>query len=1046
MLPTYFLRKIFAPTNISSRLRFILFTSALILLSVLALTGCTKGQDKISSPVSIDGVLDLTVWDFNKNGVVNLDGEWEFYWKQLYDSNHFLNGISSVDKNLIKIPRSWNGYEVDGTPIEGTGYATFRLLIRLPEKNKPKALELPSIYTAHKLWINGDLVSSNGQVSTTREGSDPKHFHKVVSLPQNSGTVELIIQVSNFMHRRGGIWQPIKFGNSEDILKLRERQVLIDMTLFGSLLIMGLYHLVLYAFRQKDRSPLYFGIFCLLVSLRVLLVGEIILLYFFAQISQEFALKAEYFTFYLGITFFTLFIHALFPKEVPSRVSRFISSVGFGYSIIVIVTKANFYSTILIYYQVFTLIVCTYLLIALLIAALRKRESVPLVLTGSLIFIAAVFNDIFYFNEKLITGSLTPFGLFIFILAQSFVISSRFSKAFKTVEHMSERLLSMDKLKDEFLANITHELLTPLNGMVGIAESINDSTSGELNNQQKGSLSLIASSGRRLAILVHDILDFTKLKNKDVIIKTKKINVKQVVEVVLSLCKTLVIDKTLELHNDMPDDLPLVEADENRLQQIFYNLIGNAIKFTQSGSIKITASEKSGFVEVVVVDTGSGIPADKISSIFNDFEQLNTTDLSGYSGIGLGLGITKKLVELHGGSIRCESEQFIGSRFIFTLPVSTIKGSDNIAENSSRSAFDHVQNETASASEHLVGDEKSRILVVDDEPVNCQVLVSQLNMENYLVETAASGKDALEKLKEGNDFDLIILDVMMPEMSGYEVCSYIRDKYSVVEMPVLMLTVRNRIEDILQAFENGANDYLSKPFDRKEMLARIRTLLTMKTAMKQAVDAELKFLQAQIKPHFLYNALNTIMGFCIVEPEKAYDLIDQLSNFLQGKFRFKSLNNLITLKDELELVKSYLNIELARFGKRLKVEYHIELCESLKIPPLILQPLVENAIKHGIYPKSEKGTVSISAYRNKDTITMLIKDDGVGMPQAKADSILNGEAEINGIGIRNLDDRLKKHYGHGLRIASEVDKGTTVEIKIPSSKTDEGSANEGYAN
>lgn len=1031
-------------TNISSCLRVILCTSVLILLTVITLTGCTGNQDNILPPISEGGILDLTEWDFEKNGAVNLDGEWEFYWKQLYDPRHFLSGISSMDKKIIMLPRSWNGYEVEGVPIEGTGYATFRLIIRLPENDKSMSMELPSIYTAHKLWINGELLSSDGQVSEASEGSEPKHFHKVISVPQSSDTLEIIIQVSNYMHRRGGIWQPIKFGNSEDILKLRERQVFIDMTLFGSLLIMGIYHLMLYAFRRKDRSPLYFGIFCLLVSLRILLVGEIILLYFFPEIPQEFALKVEYFTFYLGITFFTLFIHALFPKEVPGKVSWFISSIGFGYSLIVVVTKAYFYSTILIYYQVFTFLVCTYLLIALLIALSRKREGVLLVMTGSIIFIIAVFNDIFYFNEKLFTGNLTPAGLFIFVLAQSFVISSRFSKAFKAVEHMSERLISMDKLKDEFLANVTHELLTPLNGMIGIAESINESDTGELTNQQKSDLSLVASSGRRLAILVHDILDFTKLKNNDISLITKKVDIRRVTEVVLSLCRLLAAGKNLKLHNDVPDDLPQAEADENRLQQIFYNLIGNAIKFTPSGSIRISASVKGSFIEVVVADSGIGIPADKINSIFNDFEQLNT-GLPGYSGIGLGLGITKKLVELHGGTIRCESEQSVGSRFIFTLPLSAVKNNNGIIENSIRPASEHEKNEVALTTEIQTGNERGRILVVDDEPINCKILVSQLSMENYLVETAASGSEALEKLRDGEEFDLIILDVMMPGMSGFETCRSIRSKYSLLELPVLMLTIRNRIEDILQAFENGANDYLSKPFDRKEMLARVRTLIGMKTALEQAVDSELKFLQAQIRPHFIYNALNTIMGLCLTEPDKVYELIGQLSNYLQGKFRFINTNNLITLEDELELVKSYVNIELARFGERLKVEYHIERGITFKMPPLILQPLVENAIKHGIYPKSEGGTVSISVCREKDSIKILISDDGAGMPQAMADSILDGQAEISGIGIRNLDERLKKHYGCGLKIVSEVDKGTTAEILIPYYKINEGSINESNA-
>ena len=345
-------------------------------------------------------------------------------------------------------------------------------------------------------------------------------------------------------------------------------------------------------------------------------------------------------------------------------------------------------------------------------------------------------------------------------------------------------------------------------------------------------------------------MDFTRLKNRDVILKTSSVNVKLVAQVVLALCKPLVMGKPLELYNDIPDDLPLVTVDENRLQQIFYNLIGNAIKFTQTGSVKISAELKGNFAVITVADTGIGIPADKIENIFDDFEQINSSDYTGYAGIGLGLSITKKLVELHGGTISAESEQHKGSKFIFTLPISIHKNSDGTEETEGKIVFEYPQNEAAANSESQIGDARGRILVVDDEPVNCQVLASQLSMEKYSVEIATNGRDALERLNRNMDFDLVILDVMMPGMSGYEVCSHIREKYSILELPVLILTVRNRVEDIMQAFENGASDYLSKPFDRKEMLARVRTLLTMKRAMKKAFNAGLSFCRHKLNRIF----------------------------------------------------------------------------------------------------------------------------------------------------------------------------------------------------
>ncbi|NLP44052.1 MAG: histidine kinase [Peptococcaceae bacterium] len=274
----------------------------------------------------------------------------------------------------------------------------------------------------------------------------------------------------------------------------------------------------------------------------------------------------------------------------------------------------------------------------------------------------------------------------------------------------------------------------------------------------------------------------------------------------------------------------------------------------------------------------------------------------------------------------------------------------------------------------------------------------------------------------------------MPGKSGYEICRLIREQYSLLQLPILMLTVRDSQEDILKAFEVGANDYLAKPFNKREMLARVRTLLTLKRTMTEVLSSEMRFLQAQIRPHFLYNTLNTIMGFCRKDPEKARELLDQLSCYLRGKFKFGEMDKFILLKEELELVKAYLHIEKARFGDRLQVVSSFPAGANYWIPPLILQPLVENAVRHGIYPRKEGGTIVIKAEDLADALVISIKDDGVGMSKTKIEEILNTQKEIDGIGLRNVNQRLKSHYGQGLSISSEEGRGTTVMVRIPKNR------------
>jgi signal transduction histidine kinase len=230
----------------------------------------------------------------------------------------------------------------------------------------------------------------------------------------------------------------------------------------------------------------------------------------------------------------------------------------------------------------------------------------------------------------------------------------------------------MDRLKDEFLSNTSHELKTPLNGIIGIADSLIDGAAGNLNQKVNQNLNMISVSGKRLTNLVNDILDFSKLKNQELIVQQKALDLKSLVNLVLLLSEHLLNGKEILFENLIPEPSPIVLGDENRLQQIFLNLLGNAIKFSERGTITIASKLISpDTLQISVSDTGIGIPEDKFESIFQSFEQVDASISREYGGTGLGLSITKKLVELHGGKIWLTSNLGSGSTFYFTLPLTS---------------------------------------------------------------------------------------------------------------------------------------------------------------------------------------------------------------------------------------------------------------------------------------------------------------------------------------------------------------------------------------
>ena len=412
-------------------------------------------------------------------------------------------------------------------------------------------------------------------------------------------------------------------------------------------------------------------------------------------------------------------------------------------------------------------------------------------------------------------------------------------------EHnLNLQLKEVDKLKDEFLANTSHELRTPLNGIIGLAESLIDGAAGSLPDVANHNLAMLVGSGKRLSNLVNDLLDFSQLKHQNLILDTKPVDLHTMVDVVLSLSRPLLDNrkngqKPLKLTNNVPQTLPAAEADENRLQQILHNLVGNAIKFTDVGEIKVSAQHHQDMLTITISDTGIGISRDQLDDIFESFKQLDGSIERMTGGCGLGLAVSQQLVELHGGELTVESEPGLGSSFAFTLPVAAERALPVTSEMQTVSKVNFVEEESqvtalnaphpgGRLSQHTKSDSsRFRILLVDDEPVNRQVLNNHLSLQNYDLFEAASGEQALLAVRQNGPFDLILLDIMMPKMSGYEVCRHLREEFPVNDLPIIFLTAKNQVSDLVQSFSVGANDYLTKPISKHELLYRVEVHLKL---------------------------------------------------------------------------------------------------------------------------------------------------------------------------------------------------------------------------
>ncbi|MCB1157060.1 MAG: adenylate/guanylate cyclase domain-containing protein [Leptospiraceae bacterium] len=435
------------------------------------------------------GLFVLSEPDLQNSKTIQLYGEWEFYYGEFISPETFLKNPPEP-KHYIQVPALWNEYIYEGKELPGSGYATYHLKVKLVSDGEVFGIRIGDMYSAYSLWINGKLIAKNGEIGKTKENMKAQWLPQTRLFHHQGEELDIVIHISNFHHRKAGTWSDLLLGKAEDILQVRERAILFELFLFGSLLIMTFYHVGLFVLRKKEPSTLYFALFCFAAILRLLITGERYIIQLFPNAPFEVQLKLEYISFYISLPFFVYFVYLAFAGYISKKALN-LSKILAGLLILFcLISTGVYYSHTAVPYQIVIFLYAFYIMFVMFSLIVKKVEGSLTAFLGFLAFGATVVIDTLYNNELISFGNIVPLGVFIFIFSQSFLLSQKFSNAFRKVESLSEDLNRTNKAYSYFVPT---EFLKILN--------ISHITNIRLGDQVEG----------EMTILFLDIRSFTQI-------------------------------------------------------------------------------------------------------------------------------------------------------------------------------------------------------------------------------------------------------------------------------------------------------------------------------------------------------------------------------------------------------------------------------------------------------------------------------------------------------------------------------------------------------
>jgi len=498
--------KTFSPNGNKQEMRVCLFIRILFLSLAVALivSACKPSYSGKKQPLARNGVLDLRKWDFDQDGPLNLSGEWLFYWNRILRPDTCRDGCCLPASGTTVLPGRWRRHPATDVALPARGAASYCLTVLLDERYARRilSLKIPEIRSASIIYINDALINRDGTVACDEKEERMGVSPAVRSFYPGVPRVTVLLAISNFHFPFGGMSTPLLLGTETQITGMMKRSLATDLFLFGSLMIIFLYHFALYVLRRTEKSFLYFGLYCFLVGIFGIVSGNVSILVLAPSIPPGLVFFLFHASIYFTIPVFGRFLYWNFPGVIPSTFVKIIDPFPFVFLAIEALLPCWMRSYTLNVYQVLIVIVIILTSVFLVKALIRNYEGMGVFLLGFVILIVAFANDALYYNRIILTGYLISQGLLLFILFQSFLLAYRFSKAFRSVEILTDELAIMN----EDLADKVKERTEELNVALSEMESINESLI--TTNKSLEEASRIAERDMQMAVNVQKTIIF----------------------------------------------------------------------------------------------------------------------------------------------------------------------------------------------------------------------------------------------------------------------------------------------------------------------------------------------------------------------------------------------------------------------------------------------------------------------------------------------------------------------------------------------------------